>query len=91
MTKIVSDWSPGVVRVFEGCIEEAVSISFSADHYEVTGIDMYFGEMKITSHQNVTNNATDLLKKAGGKMVMLVEQQEFYDRKITLLFSKTES
>uniref|UniRef100_A0A8D8GEU7 (northern house mosquito) hypothetical protein n=1 Tax=Culex pipiens TaxID=7175 RepID=A0A8D8GEU7_CULPI len=80
VTKIVSDWSPGVVRVFEGCIEEAVSISFSADHYEVTGIDMYFGEMKITSHQNVTNNATDLLKKAGGKMVMLVEQQEFYDR-----------
>lgn len=73
--------------MFEGCIEEAVSICFSADHYEVTGIDMYFGEMKITSHQNVTNNATDLLKKAGGKMVMLVNQQEFYDRELTFILA----
>uniref|UniRef100_A0A1Q3EZM8 Tudor domain-containing protein n=1 Tax=Culex tarsalis TaxID=7177 RepID=A0A1Q3EZM8_CULTA len=84
VTKMVRDWSPGVVRVFEGCIEEAVTISFDFQHYEVTGIDMYFGTMKITSHQNVTNNATDLLKKAGGKMVMLVDQQEFYDRLPTL-------
>ncbi|XP_058825739.1 uncharacterized protein LOC131685804 [Topomyia yanbarensis] len=81
VTKMIQDWSPGVVRVFETCIEEAVSIRFcDIRQHQVTEIDMYFGTMKITSHQNVTNNATDLLKKAGGEMVMLVDQAEFYDK-----------
>ncbi|XP_055644302.1 putative ATP-dependent RNA helicase SoYb [Toxorhynchites rutilus septentrionalis] len=81
VTKIIQVWSQGVARVFESCIEEAVSIKFYNLHrHQVTGIDMYFGTMTITSHQNVTNNATDLLKKAGGKMVMLVDNAEFYDK-----------
>lgn len=75
-----------MVRVFESCLEEAVSIRFCNLHrHQVTGFDMYLGTMTITSHQNVTNNATDLLKKAGGKMVMLVDRAKFYDRMLLKL------
>ncbi|XP_058453909.1 uncharacterized protein LOC131431946 [Malaya genurostris] len=81
VTSMIKEWCPGVVRVFETCIEEAVSIKFcNLRRHKVKEIDIYFGTMKITSHQNVTNNATDLLKKAGGEMVMLVDKAEFYDK-----------
>ncbi|XP_055550647.1 uncharacterized protein LOC129733102 [Wyeomyia smithii] len=78
--KMTRDWCPGIVRVFESCIEEAVSLSFcNVRRHQVTEIDMFFGTMKITSHQNVTNDAIDLLKKAGGELVMIVDEAEFYD------------
>ncbi|XP_053695882.1 uncharacterized protein LOC128743352 [Sabethes cyaneus] len=80
VTKLTQDWCPGIVRVFESCIEEAVSISFyNVRRHQATGIDMFYGTMKITSHQNVTNDALDLLKKAGGALVMIVDEAKFYD------------
>lgn len=79
--KMVDSWCLGVVRVFQTLIEDAVSIKFCDQrHYQAQGVDMFFGILKLTSHQNVTNNAVDLLKKAGGKMVMMVEDREFYDK-----------
>lgn len=79
--KMVEAWCSGVVRVFQSLIEDAVSIKFCDQrHYQAQGVDMYFGTLKLTSHQNVTNNAVDLLKKAGGKMVMMVDEDEFYDK-----------
>lgn len=79
--KMVESWCSGVVRVFQSLIEDAVSMKFCDQRrYQAQGVDMYFGTLKLTSHQNVTNNAVDLLKKAGGKMVMIVEEDEFYDK-----------
>ncbi|XP_055601520.1 uncharacterized protein LOC129750576 [Uranotaenia lowii] len=81
VTKMSTSFAPGVVQVFGTCIEEAVSIRFcNQKHHRIDSKHMYFGSMQITSHQNVTNDAKDLLRKAGGRLVLLVDNDQFYEK-----------
>lgn len=84
--RIVENWASGVACAFQNLIDDAVSMKFIVHrHYQREGVDIHFGSLLITSHKNVSNNAIALLEKVAGKMVKVVDKEEFYDSKFAEL------
>ncbi|XP_065076040.1 uncharacterized protein LOC135699675 [Ochlerotatus camptorhynchus] len=79
--KIVENWASGVAIAFQNLIDDAVAMKFSIlHHYKRGGVDIHFGSMQIISHKNVSNDAIALLEKVAGKIVMVVDKDEFYNK-----------